>query len=147
MKEAILNFLATRLGAGLAPVISGAIASAFVWAGSHIPYGIGAYLSTPAAQTAILGTVFGLVMVIINSLTVNRGFKYGQQVQSVLNTVGRAYGLSVEPDGVIGPNTAETAKVIAASVKLDQNTTVQDIAKDLNESPAAQFVSNPNRKG
>jgi hypothetical protein len=46
----------------------------------------------------------------------NRNFKYGGQVQLVLNLIGKQFGLKIEEDGKVGPDTAAGAMKIAEAV-------------------------------
>ena len=140
MYHAIMNFLCTRAGAILAPIVSAAALGGVAWLGSHVPV-LKPFLTSDNVA-AILGLIFSLIMVMINYLTTARGFKYGLQVQSALNIIGRKFGLWVAPDGVIAHITADTADVIARSVAHENRN--QSVAA---ATPSAAIAGNPNRKG
>ncbi|MGE9191040.1 hypothetical protein, partial [Escherichia coli] len=51
-------------------------------------------------------------------------FKYGAQVQIVLNLIGKQFGLKVDEDGKVGPDTAAGAMKIAQVISTN---TVQPV--------------------
>lgn len=115
MMTCILNFLATRLGAALAPVLMGIIAAGFAWLAGHVPW-LAPYLTTDA-QVALAGFLLALGMTIVNYLTTARAWKYAGPVQRLLNVLAGRLGMKpVVVDGVIANVTAATAGEIKEEV-------------------------------
>jgi hypothetical protein len=115
MWNCILNFLATRLGAALAPVLMGVIAAGFAWVAGRVPV-LAPYL-TADNQVALAGFVLALLMTMVNYLTTARAWKYAAPVQRLLNVLAGRLGLKpVIEDGVIANVTAATAGEIKEEV-------------------------------
>jgi len=114
----VINFLCTRFGAAVTPLLVSFVAGFVAWLGLKVP-AIAPYL-TPEAITAFMGVIVSLAMSWVNYVTTSRGFKYGIQVQESLRTIGRGFGVEVKLDGVVGPVTAQKAEVLADSVEAER---------------------------
>lgn len=115
MMTCILNFLATRLGAALAPVLMGVIAAGFAWLAGKVPW-MAPWL-TADNQVALAGFLLALGMTVVNYLTTARAWKYAGPVQRLLNVLAGRLGLKpVIVDGVIANVTAATAGEIKEEV-------------------------------
>ena len=115
MINCILNFLATKLGAKLAPVLMSVIALLFTWLASHVPWLTP--ILTPDNQVALAGFLLAFGMTVINYLTTARAFKYAEPVQKLLATLAARLGLKpVTVDGVIANVSAASASEIHEEV-------------------------------
>jgi hypothetical protein len=109
MFSTILNWLAKRQGAVLAPVLMAAIASACTWAATKVPI-LAPVLSSPDTQLALTGFILAAGMSLVNYLTTARAFKYAEPVQAFLNTAAAKLGLGfIVEDGVIAAVSADKA--------------------------------------
>lgn len=115
MMTCILNFLATRLGAALAPVLMGVIAAGFAWLAGKVPW-LAPWL-TADNQVALAGFLLALGMTMVNYLTTARAWRYAGPVQRLLNVLAGRLGMKpVVVDGVIANVTAATAGEIKEEV-------------------------------
>lgn len=104
----LINFLSKPIGAWLTPVVGSFVAYLFGLLLDKIP-GASQFIS-PQVLAFLL---FSLIMIVVNLLTVTQGFKYGKEVQVLLNIIGRQFNIQVKEDGVVGPVTALKAEKIA----------------------------------
>lgn len=120
MKDAIYNFLAGRVGAILVPILVGAVASFCAWATDKAPW-----LATYLTPANVVGFVLVASWALLSWLKANRNFKYGAQVQVVLNLIGKQFGLKIAEDGKVGPDTAAGAMKIAQAVSISPTEPVE----------------------
>lgn len=108
MKVWILNFLATRAGAALAPLVLTFLTSVVAWVASRVPW-LAPHV-TMESSLALVGLVLAVLMSLVNYLTTARAFKYAGPVQKFLDTIGQKLGLQpLKLDSVIAGHTASTA--------------------------------------
>lgn len=116
LKEIVLNWLATKAGAKMAPVLLAGIAATLSFVAHKAPF-LAPY-ATPENCLIIAGFLLYAGMSGVNYLTTARGFKYGPEIQQVLNTMGTKLGVApIYKDGVIGPVTAAKATEINQAIK------------------------------
>lgn len=113
MKTIILNWLATRGGAKLAPLILVGVGLLCSFVARKWPW-LAVYV-TPENVIAAVGMLLGLGMTIVNYLTSTRALKYSEPLQRLLNTISGKMGLRmIEEDGVIAAVSAAKADEIKA---------------------------------
>jgi len=95
-------------GAFLVVPFAALVAFLVSWGTEHMPWAKD-YI-TPSNVAFLL---FAVIMVAVNLLTTLRGFKYGAQVQTVLNVIGKQFGIQVSEDGVVASVTAQQAEKLA----------------------------------
>lgn len=108
MKTWILNFLMTRIGAAVAPVILGAIASLVAWLAADVPW-LAPHVTTENCLAAV-GIGLAVAMSFVNYLTTARGFKYAGPVQRLIAVLAEKLDLPpVRLDSVLASKSASTA--------------------------------------
>lgn len=111
MKNMILNFLATRLGARLAPLIMTALAGIVAAVAAKVPW-LAPY-ATLENCLMLVSFLIAIGMSWVNYATTSRAFKYAEPVQKFLAVL--ADKLGVQPpklDAVIAGETAGVATVL-----------------------------------
>lgn len=142
MKTAILNFLATRLGAWLTPVFAGLVAAGVAWLGQHAPW-LKPLLTDENVALFITGCI-AVVSSYVNYLTNSRNAKYIKPVQEIFNALGRHYAIPpIDADGVAGPITAQHAQLVRQTITTER----MNGEAQVDETPSSAIASNPNRKG
>lgn len=120
MKDWILNLLAGRLAAILAPPLLLAIGGLVAWVGSNVPW-LAPYVTTESCLLCA-ATILGIGMSFINYLTTARAFKYAAPLQRFLRIMAKGLGVELpKVDGVAASGTVAVTAQLAA--KVDQQET------------------------
>ncbi len=115
MKTWILNFLATRIGAMVAPLILTAMAGVVATVAAKVPWL--APLVTPENFLIFVTSLLAAGMSLVNYLTTARAFKYAEPVQRFINVIADKLGVRlIAEDGVVAGVTAAKADEIAAKL-------------------------------
>lgn len=108
MKTWLLNFLMTKAGARLAPVILTALASFVATVAAQVPW-LAPHATMPNCLLVIF-FILGVGMSFLNYLTTARGFKYAGPIQRFLTVLAENLGLPpLKQDSVLAGKSAETA--------------------------------------